>query len=70
MSDEGAAQASLFRTAEYASMSTEHQQYSTENQGDKIREYDARRGIEIVKDLRRHGQKWATHLWARSQDTD
>lgn len=30
-------------------MSTEHQQYSTENQADKIREYAARRGIEIIK---------------------
>jgi DNA invertase Pin-like site-specific DNA recombinase len=30
-------------------MSTEHQQYSTENQGDKIREYAARRNIEIVR---------------------
>ncbi len=30
-------------------MSTEHQQYSTENQSDKIREYAARRGIEIVR---------------------
>ena len=39
----------LFRAAEYVRMSTEHQQYSTENQGDKIREYAARRGIEIVK---------------------
>lgn len=29
-------------------MSTEHQQYSTENQGDKIREYAQRRGLEIV----------------------
>ena len=38
-----------FRAAEYVRMSTEHQQYSTENQGDKIREYAARRGIEIVK---------------------
>ena len=34
--------------AEYVRMSTEHQQYSTQNQGDKIREYAARRGIEIV----------------------
>lgn len=34
--------------AEYVRMSTEHQQYSTENQGDKIREYAQRRGIEIV----------------------
>jgi DNA invertase Pin-like site-specific DNA recombinase len=30
-------------------MSTEHQQYSTHNQADKIREYAARRGIEIVR---------------------
>jgi DNA invertase Pin-like site-specific DNA recombinase len=29
-------------------MSTEHQQYSTENQADKIREYAARNNIEIV----------------------
>lgn len=42
-------QASIFRAAEYVRMSTEHQQYSTENQGDKIREYAARRGIEIIK---------------------
>lgn len=39
----------LFRAAEYVRMSTEHQQYSTENQADKIREYAAHRGIEIVK---------------------
>ena len=39
----------LFRAAEYVRMSTEHQQYSTENQGDKIREYAARRGIQIVR---------------------
>lgn len=36
------------RAAEYVRMSTEHQQYSTENQGDRIREYAASRGIEIV----------------------
>src|SRR5580658_1058183 len=30
-------------------MSTEHQQYSTENQGDTMREYAAKRGIEIVR---------------------
>lgn len=46
---EGQTQASLFRAAEYVRMSTEHQQYSTENQADKIREYAARRGIEIIK---------------------
>jgi DNA invertase Pin-like site-specific DNA recombinase len=35
------------RAAQYVRMSTEHQQYSTENQGDKIREYAARRNLEI-----------------------
>ena len=42
-------QPARFRAAEYVRMSTEHQQYSTENQGDKIREYAARRNIEIVR---------------------
>lgn len=37
------------RAAEYVRMSTEHQQYSTSNQGDKIREYASRRNIDIVK---------------------
>jgi DNA invertase Pin-like site-specific DNA recombinase len=39
----------LLRAAEYVRMSTEHQQYSTENQGSKIREYAAMRGIQIVR---------------------
>ncbi|MBL3587511.1 hypothetical protein JMM61_19415 [Rhodovulum sulfidophilum] len=30
-------------------MSTEHQQYSTHNQSDKIREYAEKRDIEIMK---------------------
>ena len=30
-------------------MSTEHQQYSTQNQGDKIQEYADQRGIKIIK---------------------
>ena len=38
-----------FRAAQYVRMSTEHQQYSTENQADKIREYADHRGIEIVR---------------------
>jgi DNA invertase Pin-like site-specific DNA recombinase len=38
-----------FRAAEYVRMSTEHQQYSTENQGQIIREYAARRGMLIVR---------------------
>ena len=37
------------RAAQYVRMSTEHQQYSTENQGDKIKEYAARNDIEIVR---------------------
>ena len=37
------------RAAQYVRMSTEHQQYSTENQADVIREYAAARGYEIVK---------------------
>lgn len=39
----------VLRAAQYVRMSTEHQQYSTENQGDKILEYAARRNIEIVR---------------------
>lgn len=38
----------LTRAAQYVRMSTEHQQYSTENQADVIREYAAKRGYEIV----------------------
>jgi DNA invertase Pin-like site-specific DNA recombinase len=41
-------QAPTVRAAEYVRMSTEHQQYSTENQRDRIREYATRHGIEIV----------------------
>ena len=42
-------QPSLIRAAEYVRMSTDLQQYSTENQSDKIREYAAHRGIKIVR---------------------
>jgi DNA invertase Pin-like site-specific DNA recombinase len=38
-----------FRAAQYVRMSTEHQQYSTHNQSDKIQEYAEKRGITIVK---------------------
>ena len=48
-SDVGVEAPPLLRAVEYVRMSTEHQQYSTENQADKIREYAARRGIEIVR---------------------
>ncbi|MEM5402243.1 recombinase family protein [Paraburkholderia unamae] len=42
------ARSQLGRAAAYVRMSTEHQQYSTENQRDKIVEYATHRGLEIV----------------------
>ena len=39
----------VMRAVEYVRMSTEHQQYSTENQSSKIRDYADRRNIEIVR---------------------
>jgi DNA invertase Pin-like site-specific DNA recombinase len=44
------------RAAQYVRMSTEHQQYSTENQADVIREYAARRDIEIVRTFEDSGK--------------
>jgi len=46
---DGSVRATVFRAAQYVRMSTEHQQYSTHNQSDKIREYADQRGIEIIK---------------------
>lgn len=40
---------SATKAVEYVRMSTEHQQYSTENQSSKIREYAGSRGIEIIR---------------------
>lgn len=37
------------RAAQYVRMSTDHQQYSTENQAAAIRQYAARHGLEIVR---------------------
>jgi DNA invertase Pin-like site-specific DNA recombinase len=37
------------RAAQYVRMSTDHQKYSTENQAEAIRQYAARRGMEIVR---------------------
>ena len=34
---------------QYIRMSTEHQQYSTKNQADTVRQYAEKRGFEIVK---------------------
>src|SRR5256885_7322376 len=42
--------------AAYVRMSTEHQQYSTSNQMDVIREYAKRRDLEIVKDYSDEGK--------------
>ncbi len=39
----------LTRAAEYVRMSTEHQQYSTENQGSIIRKYAEQRGMKIIR---------------------
>lgn len=44
-----AAQKLIFKAVRYVRMSTEHQQYSTENQADKINEYASKRGIEIIR---------------------
>jgi len=41
--------AATARAAQYLRMSTEHQQYSTENQADRIQDYADRHGIEIVR---------------------
>jgi len=42
---------SEFRAALYVRTATKHQQYSPDNQSDKIRDYASKRGIEIVKIL-------------------
>ena len=44
------------RAAQYVRMSTEHQQYSTENQADVIREYAAKRGHTIVRTFEDSGK--------------
>ena len=47
--DGSSGQGTEFRAAQYVRMSTEHQQYSTQNQAQIIRDYAEQRGIEIVK---------------------
>nr|WP_246043946.1 recombinase family protein [Ruegeria sediminis] len=56
----GAGEVTEFRAAQYVRMSTEHQQYSTHNQSDKIREYAEKRGIEIVKTYADEGKSGLT----------
>lgn len=63
------------RAAMYVRMSTEHQKYSTENQGDAIRRYATERGIEIVRTyadegksgLRLDGRNALKHLFDNVQ---
>jgi len=49
MDESNSSMSKVIRGAQYVRMSTEHQQYSTNNQSDKILEYAQTRGIEIVK---------------------
>jgi DNA invertase Pin-like site-specific DNA recombinase len=44
------------RAAQYVRMSTEHQQYSPENQLDIIRQYAATHNMEIVREYSDHGR--------------
>ena len=44
------------RVAQYVRMSTEHQQYSTENQSQAIPEYARAQGMEIVETYADHGK--------------
>jgi DNA invertase Pin-like site-specific DNA recombinase len=44
------------RAAQYVRMSTDHQQYSTENQAEKIREYAERHGLVIVRSYADEGK--------------
>jgi len=39
----------FIRAAQYVRMSTEHQQYSTDNQSDAIREFASKHGMEIIR---------------------
>jgi DNA invertase Pin-like site-specific DNA recombinase len=48
------------RAAAYVRMSTEHQQYSTENQLDRIKEYAAHRGMDIVRVYQDDGKSGLT----------
>jgi DNA invertase Pin-like site-specific DNA recombinase len=48
------------RAAQYVRMSTEHQQYSTENQAEVIARYAAQHGMEIVKTYADSGKSGLT----------
>ncbi|MGB8481401.1 MAG: recombinase family protein [Acidobacteriaceae bacterium] len=44
------------RAAQYVRMSTEHQQYSPENQLDVIRQYAGAHSMEVVREYSDHGR--------------
>ena len=44
------------RAAQYVRMSTEHQQYSPENQLEVVRQYAAAHNMEIVREYSDHGR--------------
>jgi DNA invertase Pin-like site-specific DNA recombinase len=44
------------RAAQYVRMSTEHQQYSPENQLEVVRQYAASHNMEIVQEYSDHGR--------------
>lgn len=46
---DGSGAATEVRAAQYVRMSTGHQQYSTHNQSNKIREYAEKRGVQVVR---------------------
>src|SRR4051794_23832617 len=46
----------MIRAAQYVRMSTEHQKYSTENQGDAIARYATQRNFELVRTYADHGK--------------
>jgi len=48
------------RAAQYVRMSTDHQQFSTENQADIIRDYAAKHGIDIVRTFEDSGKSGLT----------
>ena len=48
------------RAAMYVRMSTEHQQYSTENQADVIKKYAVQRDLVIVKQFVDYGRSGLT----------
>jgi hypothetical protein len=70
--EERAANSALLRAAQYVRMSTEHQQYSTENQSEAIARYAKAHGMEIdrmvaaTQDECQYGTVWRRNSLLRS----